>query len=77
MIGLSWNYQGFGNPWSVQELHLWVKTKCPSFIFLIETKCKREKVEVVRNKVGFDYSFILESRGFSGRLSFSSIALAR
>ncbi|XP_042969177.1 uncharacterized protein LOC122301882 [Carya illinoinensis] len=70
MIGLSWNCRGFGNPHIVRELHRLVKTKCPNFVFLIETKCSRKKVEEIRNKVGFDSSFVIDSRGFSGGLTF-------
>lgn len=46
-----------------------MKAKCPNFIFLMETKCKRNKVEYVRNKLGFDNSFVVDSRGLSGGLA--------
>ncbi|XP_042939426.1 uncharacterized protein LOC122274455 [Carya illinoinensis] len=70
MIGLSWNCRGLRNPHTVRELHRLVKTKCPNFVFLIETKCGRNKVEEIRNKVGFDSSFVIDSKGFSGGLAF-------
>ncbi|KAF5480564.1 hypothetical protein F2P56_001303 [Juglans regia] len=70
MISLSWNCRGLGNPRTVRELQFWVKPKCPNVAFLMETKCGRKKVEEVRKLVGFDRSFVVESKGFSGGLAF-------
>ncbi|XP_031254340.1 uncharacterized protein LOC116112330 [Pistacia vera] len=69
MICISWNCRGLGNPWTVCELHHWVKTKCPDFVFLIETKCNRNKLELIRNKIGFSCSFVVESRRASGGIA--------
>ncbi|KAJ0008131.1 hypothetical protein Pint_29751 [Pistacia integerrima] len=69
MICISWNCRGLGNPRTVRELHHWVKTKCPNFVFLMETKCNRNKVELIRNKIGFSCSFVVESRGASGGIA--------
>ncbi|KAG6674511.1 hypothetical protein I3842_15G045300 [Carya illinoinensis] len=52
----------------VRELHLLVMSKWPDFVFLIETMCGRKRVKEVKNKLGFDYSFVVESRGLSGGL---------
>ncbi|KAJ0095316.1 hypothetical protein Patl1_15848 [Pistacia atlantica] len=65
MICIGWNCRGLGNPRTVRELHHWVKTKCPDFVFLMETKCNRNKLELIRNKIGFSCSFVIESRGAS------------
>ncbi|XP_042944729.1 uncharacterized protein LOC122278616 [Carya illinoinensis] len=70
MNWLCWNCRGLGNPRTVLELHLWVKVKVPNFVFLMETKCSREKVELVRNLLGFDCSFTVDCRGLSGGLVF-------
>ncbi|XP_042969143.1 uncharacterized protein LOC122301839 [Carya illinoinensis] len=70
MIGLSWNCRGLGNPRTVRELDLLVRTKCLHFIFLMETKCGRKRAEVVRNMLHFENSFVVDSRGPSGGLAF-------
>ncbi|XP_042944540.1 uncharacterized protein LOC122278417 [Carya illinoinensis] len=36
----------------------------------METKCGRKRVEEVRRKLGFDCSFVVDSRGLSGGLAF-------
>ncbi|KAF5447221.1 hypothetical protein F2P56_032789 [Juglans regia] len=36
----------------------------------METKCGRKRVEEVRNKLDFDSSFVVDSKGFSGGLAF-------
>lgn len=66
---LSWNCQGLGNPRIVLELHLLVKNKNLHFVFLIETKCRRTKVDCIRNKLGYDCNFVVDSRGRSGVLA--------
>ncbi|KAF5458865.1 hypothetical protein F2P56_022863 [Juglans regia] len=69
MICISWNYWGFGNPRTVHELHLLVKTKSPSLIFLMETKCSRSKMEKVKQKLGMKNCFVVDSKGASGGLT--------
>ncbi|KAJ0075025.1 hypothetical protein Patl1_34398 [Pistacia atlantica] len=69
MICFSSNCRGLGNSRTVRELHHWVKTKCPDFVFLMETKCKRNKLEIIRNKIGFSCSFVVDSRGASGGIA--------
>lgn len=49
---------------------MWVKSKWPKFVFLMETNCGRKRVEDIRNSMGFDRSFVVESRGLSGGLAF-------
>ncbi|KAF5447955.1 hypothetical protein F2P56_033465 [Juglans regia] len=56
-------------PTGVQVFSL-VKSKFPSLILLIETKCSRHKVELVRKKLGMSYSFVVDSKGASGGLAF-------
>lgn len=38
-------------------------------VFLCETKCKRDKLENIKNKIGFDFNFIVDYIGRSGGLS--------
>ncbi|XP_042988728.1 uncharacterized protein LOC122316263 [Carya illinoinensis] len=66
---LAWNCRGLGNPCTVRELHLLVKEKVPQVVFISETKCNRERVEKIRNKLGLAHSFVVESRGKSGGLA--------
>ncbi|XP_042972839.1 uncharacterized protein LOC122304645 [Carya illinoinensis] len=67
---LSWNCRGLGNPRTIRELHHLVKTKVPNFVFLMETKCRRNKVEKIRNQIGFHQSYVVDNRGLSGDLAF-------
>lgn len=73
MICLSWNCpkktDELRNLGTVQQLHHLVKTNCPQLVFLIETKCCSEKVELIRNKIGFDNSFVVNSKGWRGGLA--------
>lgn len=45
------------------------KEKSPMVIFLIETKCSKEKLEIIKNKLNFDNFFTIDSIGTSGGLS--------
>ncbi|KAG2671199.1 hypothetical protein I3760_14G122900 [Carya illinoinensis] len=66
---LAWNCRGLGNPHTVRELHLLVKEKVPQVVFISETKCNRERVEKIRNRLGLAHSFVVESRRKSGGLA--------
>ncbi|KAF5465338.1 hypothetical protein F2P56_015356 [Juglans regia] len=70
MSCLSWNCRGLGNPRTVRELHCLVKTKVPNFVFLMETKCKRSKVEKIKRLLNMEYSFVVDCKGLSGGLAF-------
>jgi hypothetical protein len=59
MILLSWNCRGLGNPWAVRELCHLVKTKKPTLLFLMETKSRKNKMEGIRIKIGFEGSLWL------------------
>lgn len=67
---LCWNCRELGNSRRIRELHHLVRTKCPTLVFLIETKISRAKAVKVRNIIGFYQSFVVESRGSSGGLAF-------
>jgi exonuclease III len=66
---LSWNCQGLGNPWTVQDLCHMVKEKKPDILFLMETKCKKERLEIIRVRLGFQCLFVVEPVGLSGGLA--------
>jgi exonuclease III len=68
MILLSWNCQGLGNPWTVQDLCLMVREKKPDILFLMETKCRKEKMERIRVRLGFNGMFVVDPVGRSGGL---------
>lgn len=65
---LSWNCPRFGNLQIVQFLKEIVFQNNPEVIFLCETLCKKEKVEQVKHGLGFEGSFVVESRGHDGGL---------
>jgi hypothetical protein len=45
-----------------------VKENKPNILFLMETKCRKEKLEVIRVKLGFAGLFVVDSVGISGGL---------
>jgi hypothetical protein len=57
------------DPSTVHELCRMVRAKRPNLIFLMETKLRKNKMEMVRTKIGFDNLFIVESVGKSGGLA--------
>ena len=69
MILLSWNCQGLGNPWTIQDLFLMVREKKHGILFLMETKCRKKKMESFRVRLGFSRMFVVEPAGRSGGLA--------
>ena len=66
---LSWNCSGLGHPRTVQVLVDLVKSKKPSFLFLIETLSCRSSLESIKAKLGFDGFFVVDWVGRSGGLA--------
>lgn len=66
---LSWNCRGFGNPRAIRNLYRLVKDKKPAILFLMETKCSKNKMETVRIRMGFEGLFVVEAKGHSGGLA--------
>ena len=66
MSVLSWNCHRLGQPRTIQMLEEWAKCKKPIFIFLIETLCNRNKLESLKNKLGYEGLFAVEPMGRSG-----------
>jgi exonuclease III len=48
---LSWNCRGLGNPWTIRDLCQLTKEKNPNLVFLMETKLRRKKMELIRCKL--------------------------
>ena len=69
MIPLSWNCRGLGNPRSVRALHIMVQRWKPDIVFLMETKSKVNRMEKIKNRIGFANGLIVPSRGRSGGLA--------
>lgn len=66
---LSWNCRGLGNLRTVRDLHNLVKDKKQSFLFLMETLSKKNQLEKVRSRLGFDGLFVVDPVGKSGGIA--------
>jgi hypothetical protein len=69
MIILSWNCRGLGNPRIVRDLCRMVKEKKPGMVFLMETKCRLNKMERIRCKLGLSNMLAVDCVGKSGGLA--------
>jgi hypothetical protein len=69
MIVLAWNCRGLGNPRAVRDLRRMLKLKKPNVVFLMETKLGKNKMELIRIKMGFSNLFVVDSVGRSGGLA--------
>ncbi|XP_074342593.1 uncharacterized protein LOC141680200 [Apium graveolens] len=65
----SWNCRGLGTPWALQFLKESILQKSPDFIFLSEILCKVKRVEKVKDVIGFEGAFTVETHGHSGGLA--------
>jgi exonuclease III len=68
MIDVIWNVQGLGNPGTRSALLAHVRDHSPDFIFLSETRLRREGAERVRVLLGFDGCMTVDCLGRSGGL---------
>jgi hypothetical protein len=66
---LSWNCRGLGNPKAIRDLCQLTKEKKPTILFLMETKCRRHKMEYIRVKMGFECILVVDPIGRSGGLA--------
>ena len=69
MMILSWNYRGLGNLRTVNDLRRMVKEKRPWLVFLMETKLRKDKMELIRYKLGFSCMFVVDCVEQSGGLA--------
>lgn len=66
---LSWNCRELGNPATVRVLVDLVHSKKPNLVFLIETLMGNNKLQPIKNKLGYDSMFVVENVGRSGGLA--------
>ncbi|KAF5450624.1 hypothetical protein F2P56_030956, partial [Juglans regia] len=66
---LVWNCRGLGNPRTVSVLRNLSKEKYPTLVFLVETKCRRKRMEVVRRCLQMDGCFSVDCVGHSGGIA--------
>lgn len=69
MSTVSWNCQGVGLPWKIQFLSDVIRQKKPNFVFLCETLCRKEKMDSVCSKLGYEGVFVVDAQGRSGGLA--------
>jgi hypothetical protein len=69
MSFLSWNCRRLGRPCTVWELHSTLKEKQPTLLFLMETKLRNRRMQVIKNKLNFNGMLTVEPVGKSGGLT--------
>ena len=69
MRAIIWNCWGLGNPRSVRELHDLVWCWNPKIVFLMETKSKKNRMERIKNRIGFSNGLIVPNVGRSGGIA--------
>jgi exonuclease III len=65
---LSWNCRGVGSPGRVRDLYQLVKENHPNILFLLETKCQKNKLVLLRVKMGYGGFFVVDLVGRNGGL---------
>ena len=65
---LSWNCQGLGNPWTVQNLCKIVKEQGPSICFLMETRLDRDSINFWCKELPYKNKFVVKKPGLGGGL---------
>ncbi|OMO94917.1 reverse transcriptase [Corchorus capsularis] len=67
---LGWNdEQGIGSSQAVEALHELRRKFDPDFIFLMETKNRQEKLEMIRKKMKLDCAIYVDPDGLSGGIA--------
>ncbi|XP_060967734.1 uncharacterized protein LOC133035666 [Cannabis sativa] len=69
MSTLSWNCRGLGNPRARQFLENIVVQKKPNFLFLCETLCRKDTIERLRIKLGFEGAYCVDVQGHKGGIA--------
>ncbi|XP_050222781.1 uncharacterized protein LOC126672876 [Mercurialis annua] len=70
MSCLSWNCRGLASPRALRFLRDLARRKNPSFIFLCETMINEDRIVALRNAMGFENSFVVDSVRKKGGLAF-------
>jgi hypothetical protein len=66
---ISWNYRGLENPRTVWDLCQLVKDKQPRLLFLMKTKIREQRMQSIRNMLGFEGMFVVNPLCLSGGLA--------
>ena len=66
---LGWNCQGLGNPRSVRALRSLMQQWDSDFVFLSETKLKKNSIDKKKGSVCFINGLVVPSHGRSGGLA--------
>ena len=69
MRAISWNCQVLGNPRSVRALHDLVRCWNPKIVFLMEIKSKKNRMESIKNRIGFSNGLIVPNVGRIGGIA--------
>uniref|UniRef100_A0A803R261 Endonuclease/exonuclease/phosphatase domain-containing protein n=1 Tax=Cannabis sativa TaxID=3483 RepID=A0A803R261_CANSA len=69
MSTISWNCCGLGNPRASQFLEDLVLQKKPKFVFVCETICKKDVIERLKFRLGFEACFSVDPVGRKGGLA--------
>lgn len=69
MMILSWNCRGVAAAPTDRELRSLCSKNKPVIVFLMETRSRKEKLEELRRRLGFDFMFTVDPRGLSGGLA--------
>ena len=67
---LSWNCRGLGNPRSVLTFKDLVSRFKPTFVFLMEVKVNRVRIDAITNQLQFEGLFFVEGVRRGGGVAF-------
>lgn len=66
---LCWNYQGLAYSRAIRAFRNPFNTACPSFVYISQTKCNKDKMKSFLILFGFDDVFCVSKIGLSGDLA--------
>lgn len=69
MSTICWNCRGLGNPRTVQEVLAMDAKMKPMFVFLMETKVRREHADRLKARLQYDGLFYVDGGGLGGGLA--------
>ena len=69
-MSVSWNCRGLGNPSSVRTLKDLVSRFKPTFVFLMEVKVNRVRIDAIKNQIQFEGLFLVEGVSRGGGVAF-------
>ena len=69
-MSVSWKCRGLGNPSSVRTLKDLVSRFKPTFVFLMEVKVNRVRIDAIKNQIQFEGLFLVEGVRRGGGVAF-------